>query len=213
MCDLVDMMILSTCLSPEILRIWVTDIRWKKMRPVCGITEGPPPLLTWYVVLMDEVVQHTMLFCDSTNSVGLWLTPLFTAAQPLVSSWGTLRTFSAWPSLPTTARSCLAPVTKPSSCGTPWECASTPFRRTATLNGCPVLGSRLTLPIPSLFPVAGTNLSRWAFSWVSWWNKRFRCQVLIGLAKLLRDCLETLLSRSFYRLMNRNLLITFLNLR
>lgn len=49
------------------------------------------------------------------------------ALRPAASS-DTPRMFWAWLSLPTTVRSCLDPETRPSSCGTPWESASTPSR-------------------------------------------------------------------------------------
>lgn len=58
-------------------------------------------------------------------------------------------------------RSCLAAVTRRSSCGTRWASASTPsVSRTATLSGSAACGSPPSPPTPSLCPPAGTSSSR-----------------------------------------------------
>merc|ERR1711974_19883 len=89
------------------------------------------------------------------SASGIWA-----PAHPPVGSSPTPRRSSRWPSQPTIGRLCPAPGTRPSSCGTPLPCASTPSRRKPTTTGSPASGSPPTTRTPSSSHADGTRWSR-----------------------------------------------------
>ena len=89
------------------------------------------PVSLWWKRGCFWTALFDFIHCFSVGGLFGWIEHAFSpplVAPPLAASLVIPRMFSAWPFLRTTARLCLAPETRPSSCGTPWESASTQSR-------------------------------------------------------------------------------------